>query len=168
MRRAWRVDLTVKYKAATAPVDASANARDADFTAAIDAALQARGIPIKAAANEEVESSGEDHKGVVEEAAGKKRASTTTKMQKEAAERRERAEAEGKHLHALLERHRCLRQHCKNKKHGTIHCLEFDSKHYPILFYHMTRWSEAIEQKKATVDMPDLSLLSKIKYSGHL
>jgi len=39
VRRAWRVDPTVKYRAATAPVDASAKARDADFTAAINAAL---------------------------------------------------------------------------------------------------------------------------------
>ena len=89
-------------------------------------------------------------------------------MQKEAAERRDRIEAEGKHLYALLERHRCLRQHCKNKKHGVVHCLEFESKHYPIQLYHWARWSEAIEQKKATLDMPDLPLLSKIKYSEHL
>ena len=49
-----------------------------------------------------------------------------------------------------------------------MHCLEFDLKHYPIQSYHLTRWSEAIEQKKATVDILDLSLLSKIKYSQHL
>ena len=39
MRRAWRVNLTVKYKAVTAPVNASANTKDANFTAAINAAL---------------------------------------------------------------------------------------------------------------------------------
>jgi len=39
VRRAWRVNPTVKYRAATTPVDASANARDANFTAAINAAL---------------------------------------------------------------------------------------------------------------------------------
>ena len=39
MRRAQRVDLTVKYKAATTPVNASANTRDANFTAAINMAL---------------------------------------------------------------------------------------------------------------------------------
>ena len=39
MRRVWRVDFTVKYKAVTAPVDMSANIRDTDFTAAINAVL---------------------------------------------------------------------------------------------------------------------------------
>ena len=167
-RKAWRVYLTVKYKAAAAPADASANTRSAEIAVAVQAALQAAGIPTKAAADEEAESSGEDHEGVVEETAGKKKALTTTKMQKEAAERRNRAEAEGKHLYALLERHCCLRHHCKNKKHGIIHCLELESKHYPIQLYHLARWSEAIEQKKATLDMPDLSLLSKIRYSNYL
>jgi len=44
----------------------------------------------------------------VEEAASKKKVLTTAKMQKEATERRERAEAKGKHLYALLKRYRCL------------------------------------------------------------
>jgi len=44
----------------------------------------------------------------VEEVIGKKKKLTTTKMQKEAAERHDCDEAEGKHLYALLERHRCL------------------------------------------------------------
>ena len=166
-RKAWRVYLTVKYKAAAAPADASANTRSAEIAVAVQAALQAAGVPTKAAADEEAESSGEDHESVVEETAGKK-ASTTTKMQKEVAERRNRAEAESKHLYALLERHCCLQHHCKNKKHGIIHCLEFESKHYPIQPYHLARWSEAIEQKKATLDVPDLSLLSKIRYSNYL
>ena len=39
IRRAQRVDFIVKYKAVTAPINASANARDANFTAAINAAL---------------------------------------------------------------------------------------------------------------------------------
>jgi hypothetical protein len=56
VRKAWRVDLIVKYKAAAAPIDAST------------------------APNEEVESSSEDHEGIVKEAANKKRASTTTKI----------------------------------------------------------------------------------------
>jgi len=89
-------------------------------------------------------------------------------MQKEAAERRKCTEVKSKHLYALLKYYYCLRQYCKNKKYGTIYCLKFDLKHYLILSYHLTRWSEAIEQKKATVDMPDLSLLLKIKYSKHL
>ena len=59
-------------------------------------------------ADKEVESSSEDHKGVVEEVIGKMKRSTTTKMQKEAAERRDCEEAEGKHLYPLLERYRCL------------------------------------------------------------
>ena len=59
-------------------------------------------------ANEEVESSGEDYDGVIEKAASKKKALTTTKMQKEAAERRECIKTEGKYLYTLLERHCCL------------------------------------------------------------
>ena len=39
IRRAQRVNLTVKYKAATIPVNASTNTRDTDFTAAINTAL---------------------------------------------------------------------------------------------------------------------------------
>ena len=39
MRRIQRVNLIVKYKAATAPINASTNARDANFTAAINTAL---------------------------------------------------------------------------------------------------------------------------------
>jgi hypothetical protein len=35
VRRVWRVNLIVKYKAATAPIDASTNAKDADFTIAM-------------------------------------------------------------------------------------------------------------------------------------
>jgi hypothetical protein len=172
-RKAFRVDLTVRYKTAAAAVDASTEARDAEIAAAVDArveaALQAAGLPTKAAADEEVGSSGEDHEGVVEEVIGKKkRSTTTTKMQKEAAERRERAEVEGKHIYPLYERHRCLRQHCKNKKHGVTHCLEFESKHYPLHSYHLARWSEAIEEKKATLDFPDLPLLSKIRYSERM
>ena len=89
-------------------------------------------------------------------------------MQKEAAERRDRLEAEAKYLYPLLERHRCLRQHCKNRKHGVTHCLEFESKHYAIQPYHWARWSEAIEEKKATLDMPDLQLLLKIRYNERL
>ena len=91
-----------------APIDTSADARNAKITAVVQVVLQAAGLSTKAVANEEAESFSEDHKGVVEEAAGKKKASTTTKMQKEAAERCEYAEAEGKHLHVLLERHCCL------------------------------------------------------------
>ena len=64
-----------------------------------------RGILIKAAANKEVEFSSKDYKGIVEEATSKKRALTTTKMQKEAAKRRKRIEAEGKHLYTLLKRY---------------------------------------------------------------
>lgn len=136
VRKAFQVNLTVKYKTAAAPVDASTEAKNTEIAAAVQAALQAAGLPTKAAANKEVESSSEDHKGVVEETTTKKKTSTTTKMQKEAAERRDRAEAKGKHLYTLLERHRCFRQHCKNKKHGVIHCLKFKSKHYPIQPYH--------------------------------
>ena len=44
------------------------------------------GLLTKAANNKEVESSSEDYKGIMEETTGKKRALTTTKMQKEAAE----------------------------------------------------------------------------------
>ena len=55
-----------------------------------------------------MESSSEDYKGVMEETTSKKRASITTKMQKEAAERRSRAEAKGKHLYTLLERYHYL------------------------------------------------------------
>ena len=46
MRKAWRVNLTVKYKAAaapidasTAPVDASADAKTAEITAVVQAVL---------------------------------------------------------------------------------------------------------------------------------
>jgi len=56
-------------------------------------------------ADKEAESSNKDYKGIVEEATSKKKASTTTKMQKEAAERRDCAKAEGKHLYALLKHH---------------------------------------------------------------
>ena len=137
------VDFTVKYKAtaapidvSAAPIDASADARNTEITAVVQAVLQAAGLPTKAAANKETKSSGEDHKGIIEEAAGKKRASTATKMQKEAAEWHDCAKAKGKHLHALLEHHYCLQQHCKNKKHGTIYCLEFNLKYHPIQPHH--------------------------------
>ena len=107
MRKAWRVDLTVKYKAAAvptdasaapidasaapidvsaAPIDASADARNAEITALIHAAFQQAGLLIKVAANEEAKSFNKDYEGIVEEAASKKRALTTTKMQKEAVE----------------------------------------------------------------------------------
>ena len=135
-RKAFRVDLSVKYKATSISVDTSTEARNAEIAAAVQAALQATNLSTKSVADEDGESFGEDHEGVVEEAVRKKRASTTTKMQKEAAERRDQIEAEGKHLYALLECHCCLRQHCKNKKHGVVHCLEFESKHYPIQPYH--------------------------------
>ena len=39
VRRVQRVDLTVKYKAATASINASTNIKDANFTKAIKAAL---------------------------------------------------------------------------------------------------------------------------------
>ena len=122
IRKAWRVNLTVKYKAAAAPIDASAvpidtsavpidasaDARTAKITAVIQVVLQAAGFLTKVAVNKEAESSSKDYKGVVEEAAGKKRALTTTKIQKEAAEQRNHAEAKGKHLYTLLKRHCCL------------------------------------------------------------
>ena len=66
------------------------------------------GILTKAAANKEAESSGKNYKGIIEEAAGKKQALITTKMQKEAAEWRECVEAKGKHLYALLKHYSCL------------------------------------------------------------
>ena len=57
-------------------------------------------------ADKEVGSSGKDHKGIVEEVIGKKkRLTTTTKMQKEAAERRNRVEVEGKHIYPLFKYH---------------------------------------------------------------
>ena len=39
IKRAQRVNLIVKYKAATAPVNTSTNARNTDFTVAINAVL---------------------------------------------------------------------------------------------------------------------------------
>ena len=47
VRRAWRVDLTVKYKAAAAPIDASAVLINAS-TAPIDASTDARKAEITA------------------------------------------------------------------------------------------------------------------------
>jgi hypothetical protein len=88
-RKAFHVDLLVKYKATSISVDTSTEARNAEIAAAVQAALQATNLSTKSAADEDGESSGEDHEGVVEEAVRKKRASTTTKMQKEAAERRD-------------------------------------------------------------------------------
>jgi len=41
-RKAFRVNLIVKYKTAAAPVNASTEARGAEFTAAVDAAVDAR------------------------------------------------------------------------------------------------------------------------------
>jgi len=35
VRKAWRVDLIVKYKAATAPVDAFADTKNAEIAAAV-------------------------------------------------------------------------------------------------------------------------------------
>ncbi len=66
------------------------------------------GLLTKAANNKEVESSSEDYKGIMEETTGKKRALTTTKMQKEAAEWHSHTEAEGKHLYTLLKCYHCL------------------------------------------------------------
>ena len=47
VRRAWRVDLTVKYKAAAAPIDASAVPIDVS-TVPIDASTDARKAEITA------------------------------------------------------------------------------------------------------------------------
>ena len=122
----------------------------------------------KVAAGKKVGSSGEDYKGVVEEVISKKKRLTTTKIQKEAAEWRDYIEAEGKYLYPLLKYYCCLWQHYKNKKYGVVYCLEFELKHYPIQPYYWVRWLEAIEQRKATLNILDLLLLSKIKYSKHL
>jgi hypothetical protein len=66
-------------------------------------------------------------------------------MQKEAAERRDRVEVEGKHVYPLIECYRCLWQHYKNKKYGVIYCLEFELKHYPLYTYYWARWLEVIK-----------------------
>jgi len=39
VRKAWRVNLTVKYKATTAPVDASADIKNTKITIAVQAAF---------------------------------------------------------------------------------------------------------------------------------
>ena len=73
-RKAFCVDLSAKYKAISISFDISTEARNTETAVAIQVTLQATNLSTKSAVDEDRESSGEDHEGIVEEAVGKKRA----------------------------------------------------------------------------------------------